>query len=170
MVSRSFQRRAGAVVTAFAAMLAISGTAHADARTAGPKATGDETVIFTQAGTGAAFACNVSIPLIDSPDNPQQVAYRSVVICDQPLHMQGTSTVYIWGASTAFYYGTPYDNSNNVNTTMGRVNVQPGQWGVNSNVVFFTPAGYTATPGPGCSVPAAGQVLCTNPLGPIYIN
>ncbi|MFE4370870.1 hypothetical protein ACFRMN_22015 [Streptomyces sp. NPDC056835] len=54
--------------------------------------------------------------------------------------------------------------------TVGRVNVPPGAWGLNSNVIIFTPAGYTATPGNGCVAVAADQTKCIATAGPIIVS
>ncbi|MFF5631828.1 hypothetical protein ACFY7Z_20640 [Streptomyces sp. NPDC012623] len=133
---------------------------------------GNAIVTFTNNVDGGVYTCEVTSPngLGHPPTQPHQLSWRSVVVCGVVVRMYGVSASYVWGSDLAYYPGSTYDITGTIAETVGRVNVPPGAWGLNSNVIIFTPAGYTATPGSGCATVAADQTKCTATAGPILVS
>lgn len=181
MSPHSLRRRTGAVLAAFgvaALSLAMgAGSAQAAAPAApaaasAPADAGSAFVTFTNNNDGGVYTCEVTMPsgIGYPPTQPHQLSWRSVIVCGVVVRMYGVSASYVWGSDIAYYPGSTYDITGTIAETVGRVNVPPGAWGLNSNVIIFTPAGYTATPGSGCATVAADQTKCTATAGPIMVS
>ncbi|RYJ29232.1 hypothetical protein CU044_2325 [Streptomyces sp. L-9-10] len=135
-------------------------------------AEGNAIVTFTNNVSGGSYICEVTTPngIGHPPTQPHQLSWRSVVVCGVVVRMYGVSHSYVWGSDISYYPGSTYDITGTIAETVGRVNVPPGAWGLNSNVIIFTPAGYTATPGNGCAAVAADQTKCIATAGPIMVS
>lgn len=178
---RTIASAAAAFGIAALSLAFTSGPAHAAgpaeraaSTLAAPPATrdsGSAFVSFTNNNDGGVYTCEVTMPtgIGHAPTEPHQLSWRSVVVCGVVVRMYGVSHSYVWGSDIAYYPGSTYDITGTIAETVGRVNVPPGAWGLNSNVIIFTPAGYTATPGAGCAAVAADQTKCTA-AGPIMVS
>ncbi|MEV7425381.1 MULTISPECIES: hypothetical protein [unclassified Streptomyces] len=175
MFPHTLQRKIGTAIVALgvaASSLVIgSGSAQA-AEAAVAEDNANAIVTFTNNVSGGVYTCEVTTPngLGHPPTQPHQLSWRSVVVCGVVVRMYGVSASYVWGSDLAYYPGSTYDITGTIAETVGRVNVPPGAWGLNSNVIIFTPAGYTATPGNGCATVADDQTKCTATAGPILVS
>ncbi|MFD7089312.1 hypothetical protein ACFV94_16120 [Streptomyces sp. NPDC059896] len=186
VLPRSIHRTIGTAIAALgvaaSSLVAGSGAAQAaePAERAASSATapsaaaaeGNAIVTFTNNVSGGSYTCEVTTPngIGHPPTQPHQLSWRSVVVCGVVVRMYGVSHSYVWGSDISYYPGSTYDITGTIAETVGRVNVPPGAWGLNSNVIIFAPAGYTATPGNGCAAVAADQTKCIATAGPIMVS
>jgi hypothetical protein len=174
-------RPAGVVgALCLAASLAFAGSGSAQAagsRTAAPvthAGAGATTLTFTKAGSGVspmtAFTCSVTYPYVTDTYSTGEIAWSAQVSCSISLHMQGTTVLYQWGSSSAYAFGSSYNNISSFNSSSGSIyGIHSGLWGVNNNVDIFPPAGYTTTLGAGCYYVngSPSDIHCTATTGPI---
>jgi hypothetical protein len=117
-----------------------------------------------------AYACTVSYPYVNDNFSNGEISWTATVSCNITLRMQGTTVLFQWGSSNAYAFGTSYDHTASSSTSTGAVyGIFSGTWAVNDNVLLFSPAGYTSTPGAGCAYynpPANTQIKCTETTGP----
>ncbi|MFC8823814.1 hypothetical protein ACFT9I_00435 [Streptomyces sp. NPDC057137] len=186
MSPHSLHRKIGSAAAAFgiaALSLALNSgpaqaaepTERASSTAAAPPAaadSGNALVTFTNNNDGGVYTCEITTPsgLGHAPTQPHQLSWRSVAVCQVVVRMYGVSASYVWGSDIAYFPGSSYDITGTIAETVGRVNVPPGAWGLNNNIIIFTPAGYTATPGNGCAAVAADQTKCTATAGPIMVS
>lgn len=132
------------------------------------------TVYFTpkrrpgQVGPLPSYGCAVAPPQA-IVNQFHQTSWSAGTQCNISLRQQGTTVLFIWGSNNAYAFGTSYDNVNTSEmSTGGPVSTNGGQWAVNNNVLFFSPPGYTSTPGAGCAYfdQAQTQIKCTETTGP----
>lgn len=131
-------------------------------------------VTFTKTGAGVSpkttFTCSVTYPYVTDTFSTGEFSWTSEVSCSVALHMQGTTALYQWGSNNAYAFGGSYNNTSTVNDSNGDVyGIHTGEWGVNNNVDFFPPAGYTTTLGAGCYYVngSTSDIHCTATTGPI---
>jgi hypothetical protein len=152
----------------------VPGQAPTPAR-AGTLAAGQKaTVYFSpkrkpgQVGPLPAYSCVVAPPQV-MVTQFHQATWSAGTQCNISLRQQGTTVLFVWGSNNAYAFGTSYDNVATAEmSTGGPVSTNSGQWAVNNNVLFFSPAGYTSTPGIGCAYfdQAQTQIKCTETTGP----
>jgi hypothetical protein len=152
--------------------LAASGT-HQGSSTAMPA----DTVLFAPIARpgvvtpNIAYSCTVSYPYVNDNFSNGEISWSATVSCNIVLRMQGTTVLFQWGSSNAYAFGSSYDHYASSSTSTGAVyGIFSGTWGVNDNVLLFSPAGYTSTPGAGCYYynTAHTEIKCTETTGPIY--
>lgn len=195
MASSSLVRKAGVVsASALAASLIAAGSAQAATQssitsTKAPSGTtaaksvvanatqttaGTATVTFTpkrkpgQVGPMPAYSCAVAPPLV-TVNQFHQTSWSAGTQCNITLRQQGTTVLFVWGSNNATAFGSSYDNvASQEMSTGGPYPTNGGTWAVNNNVLFFSPAGYTSTPGIGCAWwdTAHTQIKCTETTGP----
>lgn len=146
--------------------------AHQGSNTAVPAGT----VLFrpiARPGIGApnvGYSCTVSYPYVNDNFSNGEISWSATVSCNIVLRMQGTTVLFQWGSSNAYAFGSSYDHSASSSTSTGAVyGIFSGTWGVNDNVLLFSPAGYTSTPGAGCyyyNPPSNTEIKCTETTGP----
>ncbi|MFJ4923390.1 hypothetical protein [Streptomyces sp. NPDC088725] len=181
MAPPSLRRKIGSAIATLglAASFLVAGYGTAEAAPAAPAAVAPADigadsayVTYTYTATGDTTTCEVTVPsgIGYPPTQPHQLSWRSVVLCGLQLHMQGASASYVWGQDIAYYPGSQYDVIGYQSETVGRVNVPPGTWGLNSNVLLFTPPGWTAVPGTGCAAQDTTVIKCTATAGPILVS
>lgn len=132
------------------------------------------TITFHKTGSGMSpattFACSVTYPYVTDTYSNGEISWTAQVSCSISLHMQGTTAFYQWGSSSAYAFGTSYNDTSSLNTSSGAVyGIHSGQWGVNNNVDLFPPAGYTTTLGAGCYYVngSPSDIHCTATSGPV---
>jgi hypothetical protein len=178
--------RKTAVVAAAGAALALATAGTSDAATgsatatrpgatsAGSPSAGAATVTFTakrrpgQVGPLAVYGCTIAPPQA-IVNQFHQTTWSAGTQCNISLRQQGTTALYVWGNGNAYAFGTAYDNVASAEmSTGGPISTNGGQWGLNNNVLLFSPPGYTTTPGGGCYWYDAGQtqIKCTATTGP----
>lgn len=121
-----------------------------------------------QLGPLPTYGCTVAPPLANTTQF-HQTSWSGGTQCNISLRQQGTTVLYIWGSSNAYAFGTSYDNVASAEmSTGGPVSTINNTWGLNNNVLLFSPSGYTTTPGGGCYWydGAHTQVKCTATTGP----
>ncbi len=192
MASSSLARKIGVVSASAvaASLIAAGGSAQAatqlsttttkapgatTAAKAGPHVTaGAATVTFTrnrkpgEVGPMPAYSCAVAPPLVNVSQF-HQTTWSAGTQCNISLRQQGTTVLFVWGSNNATAFGTSYDNVASAEmSTGGPYSTNGGTWAVNNNVLFFSPAGYTSTPGGGCAWfdTAHTQIKCTETTGP----
>lgn len=147
--------------------VAAAGTAAASAGQAA-------TVYFTpkrkpgQVGPQAEYSCVVAPPLVNVTQF-HQTSWSGGTQCNIALRQQGTTVLYVWGSSYAYAFGSSYDSVAYAQMSRGGpISTNGGQWGVNNNVLFFSPPGYTSNPNGGCYWydQAHTQIKCTVTTGP----
>lgn len=182
-VRNRLPRLAGALgALCLAAGLAVAGSGSAQAADTAPTTTATTRVAhpgttteltFTKAATGRSpkvtFTCSITYPYVTDTFLTGEFKWTSQVSCSIPLHMQGTTVLFQWGSSSAYAFGSSYNNTATVNNSNGDVyGIHTGVWGVNNNVELFPPAGYTTTMGAGCYyVTEPTDIHCTATTGPI---
>lgn len=154
---------------------ATTPTGHASATSTVTATAGQPaTVTFTQkrkpgqVGPLATYSCTIAPPLVNT-NQYHQTTWSAGTQCNISLRQQGTTVLFIWGSPYAYAYGTSYDNyAYSEMSTGGPVSTINNTWGVNNNVLLFSPAGYTSTPGYGCYWydGAHTQIKCTETTGP----
>lgn len=161
---------AGLAVAGSGTAQAATGNARADVARPGTTAT----VTFTRIGSGRSprdtFDCSVTYPYVTDTFSTGQISWTSQVSCNIAVHMQGTTAIYQWGNGNAYAFGSSYNNTSTLNTSSGSVTgIHSGEWGVNNNVDFFPPVGYTTTLGAGCYYVngSTTDIHCTATTGPI---
>ncbi len=116
------------------------------------------------------YSCTVSYPYVNDNFSNGEISWTATVSCNIVLRMQGTTALFRWGNSNAYAFGSSYDHYASSSTSTGAVyGIFSGTWGVNDNVLLFSPAGYTSTPGAGCyyyNPPANTEIKCTETTGP----
>jgi hypothetical protein len=149
-------------------------TAAKSVAKAGAPAASGASVTFTpkrkpgQVGPMPAYACVVAYP-VATVTQFHQTSWSGGTQCNITLRQQGTTVLFQWGSNQAYAFGTSYDNFATAEmSTGGPVSTSGGQWAVNNNVLFFSPAGYTSTPNGGCAWfdTAHTQIKCTITTGP----
>jgi hypothetical protein len=121
-----------------------------------------------QVTPNTAFTCGVSYPFVNDNFSNGEISWSASVSCNIVLRMQGTTVLFRWGSSSAYAFGSSYDNYSSFNSSSGAVyGIFSGTWGVNNNVLLFIPAGYSTTLGAGCYYVNSSQIHCTETTGPI---
>jgi hypothetical protein len=130
-----------------------------------------DTVVFTPVGRAAphtTFGCSVTAPEVTDTFSNGEFTWSAAVSCSITLEMQGTTVLYQWGSSSAYAFGSSYNDTSSYNTSSGSdYGIYNGTWGVNNNVLLFVPAGYTTTIGSGCYYATTTEIHCTVTTGPI---
>jgi hypothetical protein len=116
-----------------------------------------------------SFTCIVSFPSVTVIFASGEISWTASTQCSIPLSMQGTTVLYQWGSSSAFAFGNAYNAFTSFSTSSGSIfGIFGGSWGVNHNVLLTFPAGFTSTPGAGCSFASSADnpVICHETTGP----
>jgi hypothetical protein len=116
-----------------------------------------------------AYSCIVSYPYVTDNFSNGEISWTATVSCNIVLRMQGTTVLFQWGSPYAYAFGSSYDHYASSSTSTGAVyGIFSGTWGVNDNVLLFSPPGYTSTPGAGCYYynTAHTEIKCTETTGP----
>ncbi|HEV2343129.1 MAG TPA: hypothetical protein VGS97_03480 [Actinocrinis sp.] len=164
------------VTTARPAATVVSGSARASVTHQGSNTAAAGTVLFTPkhrpgvVTPNTPYSCTVSYPYVTDTFSNGEISWTATVSCNIVLRMQGTTVLFQWGSSNAYAFGNSYDNYSSSNTSSGAVyGIFSGTWGVNDNVLLFSPPGYNSTPGAGCyyyNPPANTEIKCTETTGP----
>lgn len=159
----------GAVGTA---VVTGAGTAQAATTSVTPSGIVLHLVPISHSGVSPNFAlsCVVAPPLVTDTFATGELSWSAGVQCNTVLRMQGATVLFVWGSSNAFQFGSQYDGNFSAASSSGaRFGIFSGLWGVNNNVLFFLPPGFTTNPGFGCFWfnSAHTQVKCTETTGPI---
>jgi hypothetical protein len=170
-------RRAGTqlVLLGVVAAALVTGAGNAQAATTSVTSSGSISIHLVPApGTHFApnffLSCVVAPPLVTDTFATGTLSWSAGDQCNAALRMQGTTVLFVWGSSNAFQFGSQYDGVFSAASSSGsRGGIFSGLWGVNNNVLFFLPAGWTTTPNGGCFWfdTAHTQVKCTVTTGPI---
>jgi hypothetical protein len=115
------------------------------------------------------YSCTVSYPYVNDNFSNGEISWTATVSCNIVLRMQGTTALFQWGNSNAYAFGSSYDHYASSSTSTGAVyGIFSGTWGVNDNVLLFSPSGYTSTPGACCYYynTAHTEIKCTETTGP----
>ncbi len=121
-----------------------------------------------QVGPLPSYGCVVAPPQVITSQFHQST-WSAGTQCNISLRQQGTTVLFVWGSNQATAFGTSYDNvATQEMSTGGPYSTINNQWAVNNNVLFFSPPGYTSTPGAGCAFAdqAQTQIKCTETTGP----
>jgi hypothetical protein len=153
----------------------VTGAGDAQAATTGVTPSGGITLhLIPSAGSHVApqfaLSCGVAPPLVNDNFSTGELSWSAGVQCNAALRMQGTTVLFVWGSSQAFQFGSQYDGVFSAASSSGsRFGIFSGLWGVNNNVLFFLPTGWTTNPSGGCFWfnSAHTQVKCTVTTGPI---
>ncbi len=159
----------GAVATAL-----VTGAGSAQAATTSVTSSGVVLHLVPVSGSAAGpqffLSCVVAPPLVNDNFSTGELSWSAGDQCNAVLRMQGTTVLFVWGSSNAFAFGSSYDGNFSAASSSGaQFGIFSGLWGVNNNILFFLPSGWTTTPGAGCFWfdSAHTQVKCTETTGPI---
>ena len=173
---RKFVRRAGVQLLLLGVIGAalVTGAGNAQAASTTVTASGGITLnLVRTSGPQFFLSCGVAPPLVNDNFSNGELSWSAGVQCNAALRMQGTTVLFVWGSSNAFAFGSSYDGTFSAASSSGaQFGNFSGLWGVNNNVLFFLPSGWTTNPSGGCFWfnTAHTQVKGTVTTGPVQAH
>ncbi len=111
----------------------------------------------------ASFGCSIPYPTATETFASRTATWSGSISCSTAVGLYGTTKFFNYNTNFVYASGTQINTTATSASSSGSYSGVPsGTYEVNFNITITPPAGYTTTPGSGCSYVNGGpQVNCT---------